>query len=260
MHYRAVIGVLAGILAAPNAVVAQEEAEAPKPTVQVMTFELEPATMMEWRAAVTRMATAARTHGLSAEENGWWMYHEGNRSMIIWPVPQDELFHNNSIFERLAEADSTEAAEIGKMFEATNATQISTEIIEQQPDLSYTPTNPIDGPPGGAEVSDVIVASGGAEAFNAGVKEYVAILEAIGSPYVMNTYRVRHGATRVQFVTFFDKIGDYYGANSFDALLAKHPAMGERVQKAYTAWLKSVSQMSSRLAMYDEEGSFAPQN
>jgi hypothetical protein len=259
MHYRALLGALAGIAIFTSTARAQD-AEAPKPVAQVMTFELQPGTMMDWRAAVTRMATAATKHGLSAEENGWWMYHEGNRTMIIWPVPQNELFHNNSIFEKLAEKDSVEAAAIGAMFESAPGVQLSTEIVEMQPDLSYSPATPIAGPPGGAEVIDVVVAPGQTEAFDTGVKEYVAILEAIGSPYVMNTYRVRHGATRVQFVTFFDKIGNYFGANNFDALVAKKPAVGERVQKAFTGWLKGVAHMSSRLVFYDADGSFPPQN
>ncbi len=259
MHYRALLGALAGIAILTSTAPAQEE-EAPKPVAQVMTFELQPATMMEWRAAVTRMATAAKAHGLSAAENGWWMYHEGNRSMIIWPVPQDELFHNNSIFEKLAEKDSVEAAAIGAMFEAAPSRQLSTEIVEMQPDQSYSPAKPIAGSPGGAEVIDVVVATGQGEAFDAGVEEYVSILEAIGSPYVMNTYRVRHGATRVQFVTFFDNMGSFFGASSFDALVAKKPEIGERLQKAYTGWLKGVAHISSRLVFYDEDGSFPPQN
>jgi hypothetical protein len=259
MRYSVLLGAILGVATFTLGASAQEE-EAPKPTAQVMTFELQPATMMDWRAAVARMATAAKKHGLSAAENGWWMYNEGNRTVIIWPVPQNELFHNNSIFEKLAEADSSEAAAIGKMFEAAPGRQLSTEIVEMQPEMSYSPANPIEGSPGGVEVIDVVVADGQDDAFNTGAKEYVAILEAIGSPYVMNLYRVRHGMTRVQFVTFFDTIGNYYGANSFDALVAKTPEIGERLQKAYAGWLKGVAHMSSRLVFYDEAGSFPPNN
>jgi len=259
MRIRSFLAGLAAVaLIATTASAQEEEEEAPKQAYSVLSFELEPGTMRTWRGAVERMAAAATAADLSGPDYGWWAWHEDNRTVIIWPVPQDELFHDNPIFEKLAEADSAEAAAIGEMFEEASGRQTAVEIMEIQLDLSYQPAYPIEGAPGGADVWDLIIADGEGEAFQESMKEFVEILGEMNYPYQMQVYRVRYGAQRTQLVTFFDDQESYHGPNNFGKLLEGKPELAERVEEAYSKFLTSVSSMETSVYNYDEEGSFPP--
>ena len=169
MRFRAVLGALAG--AAISFSLASAQDAPPPPVYQMTTLELEPGTMMAWRDGLRKQAAAAKAHNLPSAEVGWWAMNDNNRTIIVRPASRDQLFSTPQVMQKIRAVDSAGAAAIAAAFQGGRVVKMTTEIVQQAPNLSDQPATPL--PPdqfGGIVILDVDVAPGQGQAFNEAVR------------------------------------------------------------------------------------------
>lgn len=251
---------LGAFAAAALFVTATSAQNAPPPRVlQITTVETTPATMMALRNGLRKEAAAAKAAKIPSGDVGWRSFDEGNRTLIVRPHPRDELFLNTQLRQKIAKVDSAAAEEVGKAFDGVEVTGVTTEILQESPNLTYMPAQTIpDSAFGGTITTTFGILPGQGRAFNEAVQAINKVLAQIKYPYVRRTFRVRMGTLRVQAVTFIDSRENYYGKNSIGRLLQAHPEAREALVAAYQALLKTVSSIRTSQLRYSAAQSYPP--
>ena len=259
MRFRTVLGVLAGaVLAVPDLGAQAATAQTPPPILRRTVFELDPATMGAWRAALRQQVAAVRAANLPANEVGWWAMNDLNRTILVWPASRDEMFPAN-LMGRIAAADSAAAAALRDARSGTRVLSSTTEIFQMMPDLSYQPA---EGMPRvdmtGVVTMEYWVAPGQRRAFSEAIRAMNKVMADVKYPYARNMAWFRMGENRMSMTTFIDSRENYYGKNSFNRLAAGNTAAMEAMSVARQALLKTITKMQQSQANFVEGMSYPP--
>ena len=214
---------------------------------EIQRFSVDPADFQAFSENIQLIVEAAEQAGLT-QKFGWRVFSDFPDLIVVSPVESMADFDDPNMWMRQFE-DTPGQAKFGEAmqtFGTLNARLSSREIIEEVADWTYTPaTGPMQ--PGGAHVSFYWLKPNMDEEFDALVKDFIAFLKELDSPYQVIGHRVRFGdPSRVDFVTVFDNIGNFYGVNDLEALVEKHGA-GEK----YGALVGRFVQMVEKIDEFD---------
>lgn len=246
MQNRVLTAIVAFALALP-AIVSAQEAER-GPLFQVITWEVQPDQMDDWKGTVEKIVAAAEAANLSADYK-WAFWSSTNHYTLVYPIANFAYFDDPD--QWLRQFAGTPGDEMVKTafaeFANYNAVVISEEISERKAAWGYQPAGASTGFFPHIHLDNFWIRPGQDEAFDALIPEFMAMFEKIGYAYPIFGHMMRFGDTdRAVFVTAItDDLGSYYGPNSLEGAVAAANAgaewgvLVERLQATIRKWKHS---------------------
>jgi hypothetical protein len=227
-----VLAMAALVFAAPPAG-AQEEAPQ---LVSIGTLSVVPSQVDQFAEIVGKVVEAAGMSSLAAK-HGWSTYQDGNDFHIVsWPENWAQLDDPNAFARGISEGAGAELMqEAFSEFEELWVTSNSQMAIQVE-EWSYMPEGGLQpGDHAGAVVFETWVRPGMNEEYSENTEAVMGVMSEIGFPYPIFGHRVAMGEeNRTFFVVLHDGLSDFYGANSFGALI-EASGIGERVGEVFSA-------------------------
>ncbi len=230
-------------LALPSAARAQEEAEGGD-LAQVIVFQVEPAQAQAFEEAVAQIVEAAELAELSKDYE-WYFWNDIYEYVLVFPIANMAYFDDTDQWMR-AFAGTPGEETLNAAFTALGPIEAKTvrnEIVESDPSISYMPAAGWPENVRFAHVDMVWVKDGHEDDFTAIAKEYMTLFAQLELPYPTMGHRIKIGdSDRVDFVTFYDSKGDFYGKNDLMAIVEasgmgeKWGEMGSRLNQYVTDW------------------------
>lgn len=212
---------------------AQEEAPQ---LVSIGTLTVVPSQVEEFAAVVTKVVEAAKMSNLDAK-HGWATYQDGNDFHIVsWPENWAQLDDPNAFMREIGEGEGgalmQEAFTEFEELWVTSKSQMAVHVEE----WSYEPENGLQGGEHtGAVVFQTWVRPGMNEEYSENTAAVMGLMSEIGFPYPIYGHRVAMGDENLTFfVVLHDGLSDFYGANSFGALI-EAAGIGERWSEVFDA-------------------------
>lgn len=243
MFKRTVTALMAAALLAPASARAQEGEEYQRGDLaQVTTWEVQPDQAEAWEGAMKKFVAAAEQANLG-QEHGWWFWNDLYTYTLVFPVSSFAYFDAPQQWMQAFEGTAGKGLMEEAMAEAAavDARVISDAIAEEVPAWGYQPAAEFDMAT--AKFAHVDVAwmkPGKDEQFAEAMEAWAELAKVIDYPYPYVTHRMHFGDGETLFVTFFDSKSDFYGAKSFDALVAAKGA-GEQMMELLAKWNAAVA-------------------
>ena len=228
MKARFMLGIgLAALLTPPQLSHAQEY-DAPDLS-GVSTWDINPADMGTFMAAVEKVVKAAHEADLPAEY-GWSMWQDMYSITLVGQFMKAELDDPEHWMKQFmgtpGEATLTAAFQD---FENVSILGSRSEIQQHMPAWSYMPEGMTTPPMAWVRVHEFWVKSGqeNDQKWNALIGDFMAFFKDLEYPYPIWGNMVRYGENRNMFVTAYDNPSDYLGDHSVEAMAEKQGKMGE---------------------------------
>jgi hypothetical protein len=252
MKARLLLGVgLAALLILPQWSYAQEAEVSEAPDLSgVTTWEVNPADMGTFMAAVEKVVKAAGEADLPAE-HGWSMWQDMYSITLVGQFMKAELDDPEHWMKQfMGTPGEATLMEAFQDFEAVSIVGAQSEIHQHMPAWSYMPEGMTEPPMVWVRVHEFWTKGGqeNYEKWNALVGDFMAFFQDIGYPYPIWGNMVRYGDMRTLFVTAYDNPSDYVGDHSV-------VAMAEQQGKA-EAWqglLARLDQLTMRGEIADHQ-------
>jgi hypothetical protein len=194
------------------------EAQQARELYQVNHYDLTIADAPAFVSIMQAIASAAQQ--ANARDVSWYAYRDGNRIALSFPIANMAVLDDTDRFNRAFRGTAGQGAwteSIAAM--NTLPYDITTEVLERLPALSYAPARPVEESV--IRVSVTTVAAGKGQDYEALIRDANAVRAQVGYPYRTEIFRTVIGEGRRYIaVTFYDSREAYAGANALSRLLS----------------------------------------
>lgn len=244
---------LAALVAAP--VVAQDGGR-----WQITKLSVAPAHASDFMSGVGKLVEAAKAAGLS-EEYAWYTYQaDAFEWMVVSPVGSMVRFDNPNAWVEAYQGTPGEAL-LNEAFGTLSQLDITVNldiVIQDVPEWAYEGSWQPEGEHI-AHIDEMWVKWSGEEAFDAAMKEWNGMLEAIGYPYPASVGRaVLGGSGQMMGAVFADTRANYYGDHDL-MKMAEAAGHGDHVWQLYEKFVGTMHNMRHYDADFMPNLSYSPE-
>lgn len=193
----------------PRAAVGQEEEGSAN---LVLAISMAPADRATYRSAMQALVEAA---GENEVTTPWWAWSTDGGFIVVLGIGNMAWFDQEGAF--WGQFDEESQAAFRKAL-ATIEREVTSEVSRGAPEWSYSPADEIEEVRL-AHVHHDWLKAGQQDAYDELSKEWVAFLEKIDYPYVVNCARTVVGDQRVTCVTFADNLSRFSSDETWDDLI-----------------------------------------